>query len=377
MLRRAALDSVGGIAEETITEDLHTSIRMHSADWKSVFHPGVVALGIAPNDYDSFIMQRLRWAQGAMQVLNREWRIPGLSLAQRLNYAGSTGTYFDSLRKAVFLSIIPAVILTDQLPVAASAQVFLLFWATQYLLGAATNSLLGRGSYRFLPTEFFDFLKMFAFIRATPILLSGKPLQFRVTPKGRSSDRRIHPLLMPHLALVGVYLGCGVVAFSRVLEIGPLTTGNETAMIASGLWALAVLVMLSWVVVYGYRHISQRRADRVPVSMNGSWGPKQGKRDRLATFRNLTLLGCSILIAEQLERGTEIRLSISTERLTLTGTVVNLSKSPEGYVAGVRFELSEATATRLAGVIAKGILATYAGVQPEDYARPVVEAAAA
>jgi cellulose synthase (UDP-forming) len=109
MLRRTALESVGGVASTTVTEDLHTSVKFHAAGWKSVYHAGTVALGIAPNDYDGFVLQRLRWAQGTMQVIRREWRIRGLSLPQRINYVASIGTYFDAMRKAVFLSIVPLV----------------------------------------------------------------------------------------------------------------------------------------------------------------------------------------------------------------------------------------------------------------------------
>ena len=35
VLRRKALDSVGGFAGETITEDAETALEIHSAGWKS------------------------------------------------------------------------------------------------------------------------------------------------------------------------------------------------------------------------------------------------------------------------------------------------------------------------------------------------------
>src|SRR5581483_430431 len=81
LLRRSALDSVGGVAMETVTEDLHTTIRLHKRGWHTLYHPGTVALGIAPNDYDGFILQRLRWAEGTMQVIRKEWTCHGLSAA--------------------------------------------------------------------------------------------------------------------------------------------------------------------------------------------------------------------------------------------------------------------------------------------------------
>src|SRR5581483_126573 len=38
VLRRAAIDSIGGIATETITEDIHTTIKLHRAGWRTAYH---------------------------------------------------------------------------------------------------------------------------------------------------------------------------------------------------------------------------------------------------------------------------------------------------------------------------------------------------
>src|SRR5229473_4293669 len=54
IMRRSALMSVGGLATETVTEDIHTSLRLHAAGWKSVCHEEVLAMGLAPQDYLAF-----------------------------------------------------------------------------------------------------------------------------------------------------------------------------------------------------------------------------------------------------------------------------------------------------------------------------------
>jgi len=48
VVRRSALDEIGGFATGTVTEDLHTSIRLHARGWKSVFHEQALAFGVAP-----------------------------------------------------------------------------------------------------------------------------------------------------------------------------------------------------------------------------------------------------------------------------------------------------------------------------------------
>ena len=63
---------VGGVATDTITEDIHTTIRMHRAGWKTVYHNEVLARGLAAGNADQYQLQRYRWGTGAMQVLRSE-----------------------------------------------------------------------------------------------------------------------------------------------------------------------------------------------------------------------------------------------------------------------------------------------------------------
>ena len=54
--------------------------------WRSVYHDEVLAVGLAPEDLSTMLTQRLRWAQGTVQVMLRENPLVqrGLTLAQRL-----------------------------------------------------------------------------------------------------------------------------------------------------------------------------------------------------------------------------------------------------------------------------------------------------
>ncbi len=64
--RRKALESAGGHGIG-LAEDLVTSIRIHAAGWKSVYHPVMVARGLVPEDFGSFCKQQLKWARGYMK----------------------------------------------------------------------------------------------------------------------------------------------------------------------------------------------------------------------------------------------------------------------------------------------------------------------
>jgi cellulose synthase (UDP-forming) len=266
IVRRVAIEELGGIPTESVTEDLHTSLLLHQRGWRTAYHPGVVALGIAPDDYDGFILQRQRWAQGAMQVIRREWLGRGISFAQWLNYVASTGTYFDSFRKAILLLAVPMVLLTDQLPIVAPVGTFFVLWTLHFSLGMIANIALGRGHYRYLYTELFDLLKMFAFIQASIVLFSARALRFKVTPKGVSGNRSLHPFLVPFVGTVAVYLGALAVGAARLNGWG-LTTANPAALSGAAVWGLGILAVLIFVIARGIRHITKRAATRLALDM--------------------------------------------------------------------------------------------------------------
>lgn len=91
VLRRAALDEVGGFSGETVTEDAETALQIHRNGWKSIFVDHAMIGGLQPETFASLVGQRGRWATGMMQllILNNPLRGRGLSLAQRLCYLNS------------------------------------------------------------------------------------------------------------------------------------------------------------------------------------------------------------------------------------------------------------------------------------------------
>jgi cellulose synthase (UDP-forming) len=353
MVRRSALESVGGVRPETVTEDLHTSLKVHQAGWKTVFHPGVVALGLAPDDFNAFIGQRLRWAQGAMQVIRREWRMRGLTLPQRLNYIASTGTYFDAYRKAVMLLIVPAVLFTDQLPIATNPWLFFAMWALQFGVLTAANAALGRGQFRPLQTEFFDLLKMFAFISAGPTLLSSRPLRFKVTPKGEPGTRSLHPLLMPFWLLLGLYAAGNVVGLARLAGVG-WHTDNVPAMLGAIVWGIGLLVLLAVVTVYGYRHVNRRRVFRISLQLPAVVTTASGEQPALVC--DATLLGLGCRTDTPLTPGERVVVSLTDAGLVLPGVVQSVRAERTGsHVVGIANTLGEDQRVRLASFLAAAL----------------------
>ena len=85
LIRRAALEKVGGWAEWCITEDAELGLRLHAAGWTSAYIRDSLGWGLLPDDWSAYARQRHRWAYGGMRILARGWRLflPGSSLKPR------------------------------------------------------------------------------------------------------------------------------------------------------------------------------------------------------------------------------------------------------------------------------------------------------
>lgn len=207
VVRRSALREVGGFAVGTVTEDLHTSLKLHKAGFRSVYHHEALAFGIAPAQIAPFLAQRVRWGQGAMQVLRKEniFFTTRLTLAQKINYLASISTYFDGWQKGLYCVAPAIVLLTGWLPIDANGWVFLCWFLPYYLLSAWVFEELGRGYGGILYTEQYNFARFAAFAWATLGLLVG-PRKFRVTNKALSHQHTNHLLMLPQLLVLSLNL---------------------------------------------------------------------------------------------------------------------------------------------------------------------------
>ncbi|HEX7951150.1 MAG TPA: cellulose synthase catalytic subunit [Candidatus Limnocylindrales bacterium] len=192
VVRVAALRAVGGVATDTITEDIHTTIRLHRRGWRTVYHNEVLARGLAAADAATYQLQRHRWGTGAMQVLRVEnpLVVPGLTLAQRAAYAATLLGWFDAWRSLGYL-ILPIVVLaTGAVPIRADAFTFTTFFGVTFALQQLALRVLSRGCHRPMLSILFELVRMTPNLLATLTLVTRRRVSFAVTPKGRTGDAR-------------------------------------------------------------------------------------------------------------------------------------------------------------------------------------------
>lgn len=92
LIRRSALNGVGGWAEWTICEDAELGLRLFRAGWEAAYSSRSFGRGLMPDSFAAYRRQRARWACGAMQIVRGHWadlllpRRRGLTLGQRWHF---------------------------------------------------------------------------------------------------------------------------------------------------------------------------------------------------------------------------------------------------------------------------------------------------
>ena len=219
LLRRSALRAIDGFATGSITEDIHTSMRLHAAGYRSLYVDEALGYLLAPDTPYAYSNQRLRWAQGAMQILRREnpIRKRGLNFWQRVSYMNSLAGYLAAYQHLLFY-LSPALFLAFGLsPIAVDPRLAFPMFVGHIVIDIAIYKYLARPYARLFLGECYKMLSMALYIRASVTLFRPDGLLFRVTPKGKHSGLP-WSLWLPSSVLFAINLtavGLGVARFAH------------------------------------------------------------------------------------------------------------------------------------------------------------------
>ena len=75
LIRRVALEQLGGWDEWCITEDAELSLRLLRAGWSGLHVDQSWGHGIMPLTFEALKGQRYRWCFGGIQILRMHWRV--------------------------------------------------------------------------------------------------------------------------------------------------------------------------------------------------------------------------------------------------------------------------------------------------------------
>lgn len=336
VLRRAALADVGGIATETVTEDMHTALRLHARGWEGIYHNEVLALGLAPGDFAGFTTQRLRWAQGAMQLLrgrDNPLFVRGLRPMQRLCYLASLLSWFDGWSLAIAAAVPLVVLATGISPVREVGPLFYAFLAPMLLAQLANLWVRSQGHpWRMLQQSV---LRMPSSLQATARLLLTRALPFRVTPKGVTRVAPVREVLP--LIILAILAGLGTLWGLFLLVSG--RAANPQLIAISAAWTALNATYCGLAARSALAAHSARSTYRFPVTLPVTLMENDTLRD--ATTRDMSVNGARLRVAVEVATGTRTSILFDLDDGTAViglGSVVWCAVAEGGYDVGVQIE---------------------------------------
>ena len=340
VLRRSALEAIGGFRTETVTEDIHTSIMLHARGYRSHYVNKDLAAGLAPEDFVSYLKQRKRWARGCFQVFLRAnpLLVRGLRPSQRINYFASIFYFLHGLPRLVFLLAPLMYLLFRQYPLRAEIPDLIGFYFPHLI---AFLSVLPAITRVFRKAFWAD---IYETVMCLPLSLTVFEVMFRpgersfaVTPKGlQFSANEIRFGMVWWLIGIGVLTVIGLWngAFRLMMD-----QWDPPALIINLLWATYNFVILISAILAAYERPQLRTMPRLARRLPCEVKLPDGTRIDTHT-RDLSETGCSLDLhgIYGLTRKVELVIHGDGEQTRLRGELTRFDRrrGPQPSV-GIRF----------------------------------------
>jgi cellulose synthase (UDP-forming) len=338
VLRRQALDEVGGIAVETVTEDAHTSLRMQMKGWGSAYINIPQAAGLATERLSAHVGQRIRWARGMVQILRRENPLfaPGLKFAQRLCYFNAMCHFLNAVPRLIFLTA-PLVFLLLNHSIIPGYWAAILAYALPHLvLANVTNSRIqGEHRHSFWNEIYETILAPYILLPTMMAMINPGFGRFNVTAKGGVVKRTYFDgwIASPFLIMLLLNFAGLAVAIPRFFVWDRDIRGT---VIVNVLWCLFNVMILGVCTAVAREMKQVRTSVRIKVALPVSARTAEAEPLNGVTI-DLSPGGASIRFVESFELPpqSEVKLGFSLPGVSteLPATVV----SCEGSVLRLHF----------------------------------------
>lgn len=350
LLRRSHLMAAGGLSVDTITEDVETSMKLHAMGLNSVYLFRPMVIGLSPETYDNFIVQRSRWAQGMVQILRLKNPLlqKGLTVPQRIGYFNSCFFWFFGLARMIFY-LSPMLFLMFGLRIYNASLLQVLAYCVPHLIGAfyAANQLYGRYRHPFF-SEFYETVQSFylapAIIKA---FIRPKTPVFHVTPKALNQWKNsLSHLALPFYVMVTVSIVAQVVGWLRWHNM----VNVVDALLLCSLWNVFNIFLLLCCLGVVWERSQRRAAHRFPVTEPASVSLLNTGEEFSATVLDLSSIGFSCYITGKVRPAPESRLVLRARdndgnRYELPSIVKNAAATADGFKLGCLF-VSETSSQR-------------------------------
>jgi cellulose synthase/poly-beta-1,6-N-acetylglucosamine synthase-like glycosyltransferase len=306
VIRAAALDAIGGLPQNSVTEDFAASVVLHPK-WRSVYLSEVLATGLGPLDIQSYFRQQGRWALGTLEVFRTHWRdilLPsrhGLRMGQRVQYFLACTHYLCGLRDLIYV-VSPMVFIATGVPAVHTPTLTVYLWHFipygSLALLALWYSARGVTGLRGIIIGFGSFPALLGSLLA--VILRRK-VAFAVTSKKRREDQSF--------SHVRVHVAFALLCLAALVFATQVRGQQATSLFISVLWVVYSLFLLGSFLWLAYADAGFHAAT-ARVGGTDEVAAKLPYRSRLLRRRDVArpawnlglaaLLACPLLVGKSL-----------------------------------------------------------------------------
>ncbi|MBR2781746.1 MAG: glycosyltransferase [Oscillospiraceae bacterium] len=232
LLRRAAVEDIGGFVTGTLTEDFSTGIELEKKGYVGISIDEVLADGLPPMDFESLIKQRRRWAKGCIQSgrKTKYLRCRTLSLRQKMNYFSSIIYWYSSLKRIIYMLAPMLFCLAGIGVMRCEPWEIALFWFPLYgCISLCVYHLSGKIRSLYWTNIYETVLMPFLLPAVIQELFGFHQKTFDVTSKKQASKDR--KKLIRHLSPFVVLLALNVLSLAMVLLRSYLEAGYHYVLL--------------------------------------------------------------------------------------------------------------------------------------------------
>ncbi|ODH01669.1 cellulose synthase catalytic subunit [Nostoc sp. KVJ20] len=342
VVRRSALDQIGGFVIESLSEDYFTGIRLTAQGYRLIYLNEKLSAGLAAENIVGYATQRLRWGQGTLQALfikSNPLKISGLTLMQRLASLAGLLYWFGNISRVYFLLIPLAYSFFAVIPIRSTGAELLFFLLPYYSVNLATFSWLNYRSCSALLSDIYSLIICFPLaVNTIQVMINPFAKGFQVTPKGMVKNRYIFNWNLA-LPLIILFIATAVSLWLN-LDIASETTQHNTGINLGWIWSvynsimigITLLILIDAPKADMYEWFDLRRIVQLRVGDQNLWG--------VTTM--ISEAGVEIALNQKLPAylftNQSIDIEIIEESFKLTGEVMSTGFKDEFSTVRIRFQ---------------------------------------
>jgi cellulose synthase/poly-beta-1,6-N-acetylglucosamine synthase-like glycosyltransferase len=253
MMRWSALEAIGGIPTDSVTEDLLITLRLRQAGWGTVYLNEPLSEGLAPEGLAEYITQRARWCLGLMQIVRGPLgplRKNALRVVDRFGLTDSWLYWASSYPFRIACLVVPLLYWFFGVTVVnAPVEDVLSYFVPYYVATVLVLNWMSSGLVMPVLNDVSQLLCAREIIAATfHGLFRPKEQKFKVTAKGGDRAQVLvqWPVMRPLLAMLVLNIA-GILFSSLTDVVFDHDPGDGRSVIL--LWSLYNVVVLSVAVI--------------------------------------------------------------------------------------------------------------------------------